>query len=292
MGSVNGKVVFITGGATGIGAEVARRLHEKGAKLVLTDLDEGRLNEVAAALGEDRVLTVVADVRDLAAMQAAVDKAIERFGGIDVVMANAGIATYGSVLNVDPHAFKTLIDVNVMGVFYTVRAALPSVIKRRGYVLIVSSMAAYAPVPGSASYSLSKAGVEHFANTLRLEVASHGVDVGSAHMCWIDTPMVRESKADLTAYDEMLAGLPGPLGKTTSVEACGEAFVKGIQRRKRQINCPGWVALFRWLKPTLTTRAGERVLAKQARDLMPRVDAEVAALGRAMSARTEALEKH
>ena len=291
MGSVNGKVVFITGGATGIGAEVARRLHEKGAKLVLTDLDGGRLKEVAAALGPDRVLTVVADVRDLAAMQAAVDKAIERFGGIDVVMANAGIATYGSVLNVDPHAFKTLIDVNVMGVFYTVRAALPSVIERRGYVLIVSSMAAYAPVPGSASYSLSKAGVEHFANTLRLEVASHGVDVGSAHMCWIDTPMVREGKADLTSYDEMIAGLPGPLSKTTSVEACGEAFVKGIQRRKRRINCPGWVALFRWLKPPLTTRAGERALAK-ARDLVPQVDAEVAALGRAMSARTEALEKH
>ena len=89
----------------------------------------------------------------------------------------------------------------------------------------------------------------------------------------------------------MIAGLPGPLSKTTSVEACGEAFVKGIQRRKRQINCPGWVALFRWLKPTLTTRAGERALAK-ARDLVPRVDAEVAALGRAMSARTEALEKH
>ena len=148
MGSVNGKVVFITGGATGIGAEVARRLHEKGAKLVLTDLDEGRLKEVAAALGEDRVLTVVADVRDLAAMQAAVDKAIERFGGIDVVMANAGIATYGSVLNVDPHAFKTLIDVNVMGVFYTVRAALPSVIERRGYVLIVSSHGRVRAGPG------------------------------------------------------------------------------------------------------------------------------------------------
>ena len=88
------------------------------------------------------MLTVVADVRDLAAMQAAVDKGVERFGGIDIVMANAGIATYGSVLQVDPEAFKTCIDVNVLGVFHTVRAALPSVIERRGYVLIVSSLAA------------------------------------------------------------------------------------------------------------------------------------------------------
>ena len=144
MGSVNGKVVLITGAANGIGAEVAQRLHDKGAKLVLTDLDEAQLKNIASRLGEDRVLTAVADVRDLAAMQKATDAGIERFGGIDVVMANAGIATHGSLMAVDPAAFKTLIDVNVLGVFHTVRAALPSIIERRGYVLIVSSAAAYA----------------------------------------------------------------------------------------------------------------------------------------------------
>ena len=81
MGSVSGKVALITGGANGIGAEVARRLHAKGAKLVLTDLDEVLLKEVATRLGEDKVLTVVADVRDFAAMQSAAEKGIERFGG-------------------------------------------------------------------------------------------------------------------------------------------------------------------------------------------------------------------
>src|SRR3954469_25766763 len=114
MSSVNGKVALITGGANGVGAEVARRLHAKGAKLVLTDLDEGKLKESASALGGDRVVTVVADVRDLSAMETAAAKGVERFGGIDIVMANAGIATAGSVLGVDPHAFKTLIDVNVV----------------------------------------------------------------------------------------------------------------------------------------------------------------------------------
>jgi NAD(P)-dependent dehydrogenase (short-subunit alcohol dehydrogenase family) len=292
MGSVNGKVALITGGANGVGAEVARRLHAKGAKLVLTDLDEGLLKDVASALGEDRVLTVVADVRDLAAMEAAVAKGIERFGGIDIVMANAGIAVYGSVLNVDPAAFKTLLDVNALGVFHTVRAALASVIQRRGYVLIVSSAAAYAALPGAASYSLSKAGVEHFANALRLEVAHHGVDVGSAHMSWIDTPLVRDSKKDLSTLNEMLSKLPGPLSKTTSVDACGEAFVKGIEGRKRQINCPGWVGMLRWLKPVLSTPLGESQTSKFTPDLLPRMDAEVAALGRSMSARTESLEEH
>ena len=292
MGSVNGKVALITGGANGIGAEVARQLHDRGARVVLTDVDEGLLKEVAARIGEDRVLTVVADVRDLSAMQNAVDKGIERFGGIDIVMANAGIGTYGSVLQVDPEAFRTLIDVNVVGVFHTVRATLPSVIDRQGYVLIVSSGAAYLAFPGLAPYNAAKAGVEQFANALRLEVAHLGVDVGSAHMSWIDTPLVRESKADLPTVREMLASLPGPLAKTTSVEKCGDAFVKGIEARKRRINCPGWVEVLRWIRPLLATRMVEAQAAKTASELLPKMDAEVAALGRSMSARTEVLEKH
>ncbi|MDT5082516.1 MAG: hypothetical protein QOJ80_7153 [Mycobacterium sp.] len=291
MGSVHGKVVLITGGANGIGAEVAGRLHAKGAKLVLTDLDEGRLKDVATRFGDERVLTAVADVRDLAAMQKAVDKGVAQFGGIDVVIANAGIATAGSVLGVDPAAFQTLIDVNVVGVFHTVRAALPSVLERRGYVLIVSSAAAYAAAPGMAPYDASKAATEHFANALRLEVAHRGVDVGSAHMLWIDTPLVREGKADSPAFKEMLARLPGPLGKTTSVERCAELFVKGIEARKRHVDCPQWVGLLRWLKPLLASPIGESATLKNVPELLPKMDAEVAALGRSMSARTEALEK-
>ena len=96
MTSLQGKVVFITGAARGIGAEVARRLRNKGAKLVLTDLDKAQLASLATELGADRVLTVVADVRNLTAMQTAADRAVERFGGIDVVVANAGIASYDS----------------------------------------------------------------------------------------------------------------------------------------------------------------------------------------------------
>src|ERR1700735_5788596 len=105
MTSVNSQVVFITGGAQGIGAEVARRLHARGAKLVLTDLDAAALAERAAELGGDEhVLTVVADVRDLAAMQDAAAQAVEKFGGIDTVVANAGIASYGSGGHGDPEA--------------------------------------------------------------------------------------------------------------------------------------------------------------------------------------------
>lgn len=291
MSSLNGKVVLITGGARGVGAEVARRLREQGAKLVLTDLDVEPLHALTAELGgDDHVLGVVADVCDLPSMEAAVAAGIERFGGIDVAVANAGIASYGSVLAVDPAAFKRVLDVNVLGVFHTVRAALPSIIERKGYVLVVSSLAAYTSSPGLAAYHASKAGAEYFANTLRLEVAHHGVDVGSAHMCWIDTPLVQDAKADLGAFDKMLKTLPGPLKKTTSVEKCGELFVKGIEARKSRVNVPGWVGLFRFIRPLVQSPLGERDVRKATPVLLPEMDAEVAALGRSLSARSQALE--
>lgn len=289
MSSVTGKVVLITGGANGIGAEVARRLHDRGAKLVLTDLDEGQLKEVASRLGEDRVLTVIADVREFSAMQAAAAKGIERFGGIDIVMANAGIGSFGSVLEIDPDAFKTVVDVNLLGVFNTVRATLPAVIERRGYVLVVSSIAAFAATPGMAPYNASKAGVEQFANTLRLEVAHRGVDVGSAHMALIDTPLVQESK-EVSAFQEMIPKLPGPLKKTTSVDKCGEAFVTGIEGRKSRIYCPGWVGLTRWLRPLIATPVAERDIRRLTPDVLRKMDAEAAALGRHFSPRIQGLE--
>src|ERR1700727_2991705 len=262
MTSVDSQVVFITGGGQGIGAEVARRLRAKGAKLVLT---------------------VVADVRDLAAMQDAAAKAVEKFGGIDTVVANAGIASYGSVLQVDPEAVKRVLDVNLLGVFHTVRATLPSVIDRRGYVLIVSSLAAFTAAPGMAPYDMSKAGNEHLAHALRLEVADRGVTVGSAHMSWIDTAMVRDSKSDLPTFREQQAKFPWPLNKTTSLDNCAAAFVKGIEGRKNRVYCPSWVGVFRWLKPLLSTRLGERPVRNSTGDLLARMDAEVAALGRSTS---------
>jgi NAD(P)-dependent dehydrogenase (short-subunit alcohol dehydrogenase family) len=291
MVSIHSQVIFITGGAHGIGAEAAKKLHAKGAKLVLTDLDQAALTALADELGGDRVLAVAADVRDLDTMQAAADAAVERFGRIDTVVANAGIASYGSVLNVDPETFKRVIDVDVVGVFNTVRATLPAVIERRGYVLVVSSLAAFTPLAGMASYDAAKAAVEHFASALRQEVAYQGVEVGSAHMGWIDTPMVRDVKADLGAFGDMLAKLPWPLNKTTSVDECVDAFIEGIESRRRRVYCPRWVGLFRWLKPVLTWRAVEAPFIKGAATIVPQMDAEVAALGRSTSAHNEALEK-
>jgi NAD(P)-dependent dehydrogenase (short-subunit alcohol dehydrogenase family) len=285
VGSVQGKVALITGGARGVGAETAAQLVARGAKVVLVDLDPEPLSELVDRLGEANATSVTADVLQLSELEAAVAHGVDRFGGIDIVIASAGISSYGSIGVVDPAMFRRVVDINITGVFHTARAALAQLELRRGYILIVSSEAAYAPAPGLAAYNASKAGVEHLANALRLEVAFKGVAVGSAHMSWIDTPMVQDAKRDLQAFRELLDSLPGPLGVTTSVEACGEAFVKGIENRALRVNVPGWVGVLRWLKPVLTSRLFAFLSKRDAKRTLPLMDEEVARLGRSASAR-------
>jgi NAD(P)-dependent dehydrogenase (short-subunit alcohol dehydrogenase family) len=287
VSSVRGKVALITGGARGVGGATATQLVTRGARVVLVDLDADPLRELVAQLGEGNATSIIGDVTELADMEAAVAHGVERFGGIDIVMANAGIASYGSVGRVDPAMFRRVIDINITGVFHTVRAALAQLERRRGYVLVVSSEAAYVPAPGLAAYNASKAGVEHFANALRMELGYKGVAVGSAHMSWIDTPMVQDAKRDLASFREMLATLPGPLGATTSVEECADAFVRGIEKRANRVNVPGWVGLLRWLKPVLTSRFLELQGRSDAKQTVQLMDEEVARLGRSASARVK-----
>ncbi len=111
------------------------------------------------------------------------------------MIANAGIATGGTVRSIDPDAWERVVEVNLIGSWRTIRAALPHVIARRGYVLQIASLAAVAHAPFMSAYSVSKAGVEALADSLRTEVARHGVDVGVAYFSWIDTDMVRGADA-------------------------------------------------------------------------------------------------
>ncbi|WP_072802540.1 SDR family oxidoreductase [Rhodococcoides yunnanense] len=285
MATLSNKVVFITGGARGIGAETARALVARGSKVVLVDVDAEPLEALVAELGSDVALAVVADVRDLDAMNGAAEAGATKFGGIDLVLANAGISSYGSVLKVDPATFRRVLDVNLLGVFNTARATLPSLIERNGYILFVSSLAAFAPCPGLAAYNATKAGVEQFANAVRLEVGYRGVDVGSAHMAWIDTPLVRDAKADLSAFREMLDVLPGPFGRTLTVDHCVDAFVSGLDKRKRKVYVPRWVGQVGWFRSALQSAVGDRALGKHIPRILTKMDAEVDALGRSTSDR-------
>ena len=251
---VAGKVVLVTGAARGLGLEAARRLHALGASVALVGLEPDELEKRTAELGE-RAWWYECDVTDFDAVQAAVAAAVERFGGLDVVIANAGIAANGTVASIDPAAFDRTIEVNLLGVWRTVRAALPHVTARQGYVLIVSSASALVHTPMMAAYTASKAGVEAFGDALRLEVAHTGTKVGVAYFSFIDTDMVRRG-FDRRSAQEGRERLGGPFSKWAPVSDVGDAIVEGVQRRARHVMVP------KSLKPLLYLRSVVQPLAE------------------------------
>jgi NAD(P)-dependent dehydrogenase (short-subunit alcohol dehydrogenase family) len=234
--SVRDRTVLITGAARGIGAESARRLAARGAGVSLVGLEPEELERVADQCGANAAW-FEADVTDWDALERAVEGTVERFGGIDAVVANAGIGCVGMVRSTDPAAFERTIEINLLGVWRTVRSCLPHVIERQGYVLVVASLAAAFHSPGMAAYAASKAGAEAFADSLRVEVRPMDVDVGVAYFYFIDTDLVRAAEA----HPAMGEWRPrGPLGKNYPVSAVGDAVVDGVERRRRWVVVPGW----------------------------------------------------
>jgi len=240
--SVSGKTVLITGAARGIGAASARALVARGANVALVGLEPAELDKLAEELGP-HAAAFETDVTDTGALEETVEAVSERFGGIDAVMANAGVASVGPVRATDPDAFERTIEVNLLGVWRTVRACLPQVVERRGYVLVIASVAAAVHGAGMAAYSASKAGAEAFADSLRQEMTSHGVDVGVGYFSWIATDMVAGADSH-PALGGARSELPGPLGKTYPVEQVGEAVARGMEERRRWVVVPPWARLF------------------------------------------------
>jgi NAD(P)-dependent dehydrogenase (short-subunit alcohol dehydrogenase family) len=237
--SLQGKTVLITGAARGIGAESARRLAASGARVALAGLEPEELKRVAAQCGRDAAW-FECDVTDAEALERVVEQTVERLGGIDGVIANAGIVPAGTVRSTDPAAFDATIEVNLLGAWRTVRAALPHVIDRRGYVLVIASLAAVAHAPGMAAYSASKAGAEAFANALRAEVRHLGVDVGVGYFGFIATDMFAGGEQH-PVYGGLRRAIPGAIGKSYPVSAAGEAVVRGFERRRRWVMVPSWL---------------------------------------------------
>jgi short-subunit dehydrogenase len=155
-----------------------------------------------------------------------------------------------------------------------------AVAARKGYYLLVSSLAALAPMPGLAVYAAAKSGVEQLANALRIELAPDGVQVGSAHPAWIDTDLVRDARQDLGVFRNLMSRLPGRLGHTTSARDCAVALADAIARRRRRVYVPRGIVLAALLRQLLTSALAERVAARRLAPLIPAFDDEVKALGR------------
>ncbi len=191
---LNGKVALITGAARGIGFETARQLHLRGASVAVLDLDPGQAREAAERIGP-RAIALAADVSDSGAMKAAVAETVERFGGLDIAMANAGIAppTTTTTRMVSGEEWERVIEINLLGVWHTARAALPQIVERRGQIVLVSS--AYAFINGmlNSSYAVAKSGVESLGRALRTELSPLGASATVAYFGWVDTKMVQDA---------------------------------------------------------------------------------------------------
>jgi NAD(P)-dependent dehydrogenase (short-subunit alcohol dehydrogenase family) len=272
-----GKTVLITGAARGIGAELARKAAARGARVALVGLEPELLAEVAAELGPEH-LWVEADVTDAVALDVAVQRTVDTFGRLDAVVANAGIAPLTTVATSSARSLSRTIEVNLIGAMLTARAALPALTESRGHVLLVSSAAAFTVLPGMSAYCAAKAGLERFGDVLRLEVAHRGITVGSAHPTWIDTDMVRDTKAALPTFADTLGRLPGPLGAYTSVGDCAEALVGNLERRGRRVFVPRAVGVVAAWRQLVTGVLGEKLVLAQSRTAVPRLEAEIADL--------------
>ena len=241
------KVVVITGAAHGIGARVARDLVDAGAYVAVLDRDMVGAQRLTGELGSTAA-AFEADITSAESIRAACDAAAQHFGSIDVVVANAGIAGPGrTVAAVDPVEWQQVIDVNLVGTFHTIRAALPHLKASGGYAMVVASIAAVIPGPLVSAYVASKAGVESLVRAVRIEVAGDGVGVGIAYFGLIDTGLAN----DMLARSGLGVVLPGPLGTLAPVEVAAAAITGGIARRSRRVYAPWWVGPMLDLRPLL-----------------------------------------
>ncbi len=240
-----GRVALVTGGARGIGFATAQALIARGASVVITDLDREAVSSAAGRLHDQRALGLAADVTDRSAMQRSVARAVERFGSLDVVVANAGIAPHAASFRAMPsETFERVLDVNLMGVYRTVDAAMGEVIRRRGHIVVISSVYAFMNGAGVAPYAMSKAAVEQFGRSLKVELVQHGVGVTVAYLGFIDTEMVRASIDRDPLTDRMFHTLPAALRKRLTPSVAGEAIGRAIEQRSPRLIRPRrWAAL-------------------------------------------------
>lgn len=262
---------MVTGGARGIGFATADELCRRGCSVLIVDLDPDAAAGAAESL-PGPAFGIGADVTDRGAMQAAVAGAVDRFGGLDVVVANAGIASRAATVRaMSGETFERVLDVNLNGVYRTVSAALPEIIRRQGHVVVIASVYAFVNGTGAAPYAMSKAGVEAFGRALRVELAQHGAGASVAYFGFIDTAMVQQAIDGDDAGDRMLQQLPKPLRKRLQPSAAGKGIADGIERRAPRIIRPRrWAAfsalrgiLNPWLDSYMSRSADVQAIARE-----------------------------
>jgi NAD(P)-dependent dehydrogenase (short-subunit alcohol dehydrogenase family) len=246
--NVAGKVAIVTGGARGIGFGTASALAKRGATLVIVDLDQGAAESAAAQLPGPS-LGMAADVTDRGAMQRVVAEVVAQRGSVDLVVANAGVASRAATVRaMNGEAFDRVLSVDLIGVYNTVIAALPEIAARSGHIVVTSSVYAFINGVGTAPYAMAKAGVEQLGRALRVELVPHGAGASVAYFGFIDTEMVRLGIDEDPLADRFKETLPKVLRKRLTPAQAGEAVARGIEKRAPRIIAPRRWAAFSVLR--------------------------------------------
>jgi NAD(P)-dependent dehydrogenase (short-subunit alcohol dehydrogenase family) len=241
MPQFKGKVAIVTGAASGIGYALSQELARRGTSVSLADINRSLVEEAAGTItsADNKVETFVLDVSDFNAVEKMVADTVSRYGRLDYLFNNAGIAVGGEVRDCSIDDFRNVINVNLFGVVNGVAAAYPHMVKQGyGHIINTASIEGLIPFPGAVSYVASKYGVVGLSNALRIEGADLGVKVSVVCPGYIKTPIFQNCKVINIDRDKMLKSLPDRLGITP--EACAQIILRGVQRNKAIIMVTGF----------------------------------------------------
>jgi meso-butanediol dehydrogenase/(S,S)-butanediol dehydrogenase/diacetyl reductase len=208
MERFKGKTVIVTGSASGIGKGVAQRFSQEGANVVLCDIDEKKLAAVAAEFPGERTLARRCDVTRFDEVEALVKQAVSRFGALDVMVNNAGIASEGTALEVPLQEWGKTIDTDLSGVFHGCRAALPELLKTRGCIVNTASVSGLGADWAMCAYNAAKGGVVNLTRSLALDFGKQGVRANSVCPSLTHTGMTEDMVKDKALVGKFMERMP------------------------------------------------------------------------------------
>jgi len=222
MNRFNEKTVLVTGAASGIGLAAARRFLVEGARVVMLDIDEAKLKEATARLPQDRIVVQVGDTADKATAAAAVKAAVDKFGGLHILVNNAGVATEGDITKTSEEDFDRVMSVNVAGYYHMAKAAMPELVKARGSIVMTSSVSGLGGDWNMFAYNTSKGAVSNMVRAMAMDAAKDGVRVNAVNPSFTKTGMTEDMVSDpelVAKFKERM-----PLGAPEDAEGVAAAM--------------------------------------------------------------------
>ena len=263
MRDLSGAVVAITGAAGGLGSAMAHRFASAGARLALLDVDLAGLERLAASLSGD-VLTAACDLTDIAQVDAAFETIEDRFGGVDVLVNNAGLTQRSPFADTDPAVLRRVMEVNYFGAVHATKAALDSLVERRGAIVVISSVAGFAPLLGRTGYAASKHALHGLFETLRAEIPE--IDVTIVAPTFVDTPFrdhTLDGDGSITTHPQ------SRVGSMLKPDEVADAVLDAVQRGRRLVVL-GTVGKVTRLLMRVSPALYERIMARSLRSELER----------------------